>query len=137
MAAAQRGRKSIDGYIAASAPEVRATLKQLRATIRRAAPGASEMISYRMPAFELHGMLIYFAAFKGHIGIFPPLRGNASLQAAVAKYAGPKGNLKFPLDRPMPYALIGRIVRFRVKQNTARANAKKRGAPAAGNRSRR
>ena len=81
------------------------------------------MIGYRMPAFAQHGMLIYFAAFKSHIGIYPPIRGDARLKAAAAPYAGPKGNLKFPLDRPIPYALIARIVKFRVKQNTARAGA--------------
>jgi uncharacterized protein YdhG (YjbR/CyaY superfamily) len=123
--AARREPRSIDQYIAGSAPEVRATLEKLRATIRRAAPGAKEVISYKIPAFALHGILIYFAAFKGHIGIYPPIKGNAKLEAAVAKYAGPKGNLKFSLDRPMPYALIARIVRFRVKQSTARASAKK------------
>ena len=77
-----------------------------------------------MPAFKLHGILIYFAAFKNHIGIFPPIRGDAKLEAAVAKYAGPKGNLKFPLDQPFPYALARRIVKFRVKQNLAKARKK-------------
>ena len=77
-----------------------------------------------MPAFKLHGILIYFAAFKNHIGIFPPIRGDAKLEAAVAKYAGPKGNLKFPLDQPFPYSLAGRIVKFRVKQNLAKARKK-------------
>jgi uncharacterized protein YdhG (YjbR/CyaY superfamily) len=98
----------------------------LRSTIRRAAPGdAEQLISYRIPAFKLHGMLVYFAAFKNHIGLFPPIRGDAKLQAAVAKYAGPKGNLKFPLDEPMPYALISRIVKLRVQQNLSKARAKK------------
>jgi uncharacterized protein YdhG (YjbR/CyaY superfamily) len=72
-----------------------------------------------MPAFALHGILVYFAAFKNHIGVFPPLRGDAKLQAAASKYAGPKGNLKFPLDQPIPYALIARIVKSRAKQNLA------------------
>jgi uncharacterized protein YdhG (YjbR/CyaY superfamily) len=125
MAAARRELKSIDQYIAGFAPEVRATLEQLRATIRRAAPAAKEVISYRMPAFALHGILIYFAAFKSHVGIYPPIKGHAKLEAAVAKYAGPKGNLKFPLDQPMPYVLIARIVKFRVKQNVAKASAKR------------
>ncbi len=81
-------------------------------------------MSYRMPAFALHGILIYFAAFKTHIGIFPPVRGDAKLKAAVARYAGPKGNLKFPLDEPIPYALVARIVKARVKQNLAKARQK-------------
>jgi uncharacterized protein YdhG (YjbR/CyaY superfamily) len=82
---------------------------------------AEEILSYQLPAFRLHGILIYFAAFRNHIGVFPPIRGDAKLEAAVAKYAGPKGNLKFPLDAPIPYALVARIVKFRVKQNLAKA----------------
>jgi uncharacterized protein YdhG (YjbR/CyaY superfamily) len=99
-------------------------LIRIRKAIRVAAPGAQEVISYRMPAFKLHGILIYFAAFKTHIGLFPPVSGDAGLVKAVAKYAGPKGNLKFPLDQPIPYALITRIARVRVKQDRARAAAK-------------
>jgi uncharacterized protein YdhG (YjbR/CyaY superfamily) len=112
---------TIDEYIAQAAPEVRDILRQVRATIRAAAPEATEVISYRMPAFKGHGMLVYFAAFKKHIGLFPPVQGNDALVKAVAKYAGPKGNLQFPLDAPMPYALIARIVKHRVKQDKAHA----------------
>jgi uncharacterized protein YdhG (YjbR/CyaY superfamily) len=102
-------------------------LRKLRTTIRRAAsPDAQEMISYRMPAFARHGMLVYFAAFKNHIGLYPPVRGNAKLEAAVAKYAGPKGNLQFPLDQPIPYTLIARIVRLRVKQNLEKSRKKRK-----------
>ena len=125
MAAARRKLGSIDQYIAASAPEVRAILRKLRSTIKRAAPPkTTELISYRIPAFRLHGILVYFAAFKTHIGMFPPVKGDAKLQAAVAKYAGPKGNLKFPLDAPIPYALVVSIVKFRVKQDLAKARKK-------------
>lgn len=74
-----------------------------------------------MPAFALNGILVYFAAFKNHIGMFPPIRGDAKLEAELAKYAGPKGNLKFPLDEPIPDALVARIVKFRVRQNLAKA----------------
>jgi uncharacterized protein YdhG (YjbR/CyaY superfamily) len=117
--------ESIDQYIAMCSPEVRPVLSKLRSTIKRAAPPETEeTISYRMPAFMLHGILIYFAAFKNHIGMFPPIRGDAKLKAAVAKYAGPKGNLKFPLDQPFPYALVTNIVKFRVKQNLAKARKK-------------
>jgi uncharacterized protein YdhG (YjbR/CyaY superfamily) len=126
MAAARARVKSIDEYIAACSPAVQATLKKLRATIRRAAsPDVNETISYGIPAFTRHGILVYFAAFKNHIGLYPPVRGNAKLQAALAPYAGPKGNLKFPLDRPIPYALIARIVKFRVKQNLEKSKRKK------------
>jgi uncharacterized protein YdhG (YjbR/CyaY superfamily) len=116
--------KSIDQYIQACSPAVRPALQKIRATIRRAAPRAVEAISYRIPAFMLEGVLVYFAAFKNHIGLYPPLRGDAKLQADTARYAGPKGNLRFPLDEPIPYALIARIVKARVKQNLAKAAAK-------------
>jgi uncharacterized protein YdhG (YjbR/CyaY superfamily) len=122
MAAARGRPESIDQYIAVRPPEVRVILRKLRSTIKRAAPPETEEImSYRIPAFRLHGILVYFAAFKNHIGVFPPIRGNTRLEAAAAKYAGPKGNLKFPLGEPIPYALVARIVKFRVKQNLARA----------------
>lgn len=93
---------SIDAYVAAAPAAVRPMLKEIRRTIRTAAPGAEEIISYRMPAFRQHGMLVYFAAFKKHIELFPPVSGGARLEKAVAPYAGPKGNLRFPLDRPIP-----------------------------------
>jgi uncharacterized protein YdhG (YjbR/CyaY superfamily) len=117
---------SIGEYIAASPSEVQPILKQLRRTIASAAPGAEELISYRMPAFRLHGILVYFAAFKSHIGLYPPVSGDAKLESALARYAGPKGNLKFPLDKPIPYALIKRVVLLRVKQESARAAARTR-----------
>jgi uncharacterized protein YdhG (YjbR/CyaY superfamily) len=140
MSAARASHKSIDRYIAKASPEVRAVLRKLRSTIKRAAPPETEeLISYRMPAFALHGILVYFAAFKNHIGIFPPLKGDAKLQAAASKYAGPKGNLKFPLDKPIPYALVARIVKSRVRQNRAKAaktgGARKRSKPSAPSRS--
>jgi uncharacterized protein YdhG (YjbR/CyaY superfamily) len=125
VAVARAKPQSIDQYIAVCPREARATLRKLRSTIKRASPPeAEEIISYRMPAFKLRGILVYFAAFKNHIGIFPPIRGDAKLEAAVAKYAGPKGNLKFPLDQPFPHALVARIVKFRVKQNLAKARKK-------------
>ena len=120
---------NIDEYIAAAPPAVRPILKEIRRVIRAAAPEAEELISYRMPAFRQHGILIYFAAFKSHIGVFPPVSGDAKLQKALEPYAGPKGNLKFPLDRSIPYALIRRIVQFKVKQNLARASAKPSNRP--------
>jgi uncharacterized protein YdhG (YjbR/CyaY superfamily) len=118
---------SIDEYIAASAPKVQQVLRKIRRTIGAAAPDAEEVISYRMPAFRQHGILVYFAAFKHHIGLFPPVSGDAMLEKAIAPYAGPKGNLKFPLDQPIPYALIKRIVLLRVRQDRARvAGARRR-----------
>src|SRR5579884_2428375 len=101
---------TIDDYINAAEPRVRPILNQIRQTIRAAAPEATEVISYRMPAFKLQGILVYFAAFKNHIGLFPPVPDDPKLQNAAAPYAGEKGNLRFPLDEPIPYDLIKRIV---------------------------
>lgn len=115
-----RAPTSIDEYIAAFPRDVQAILRNIRATVAAAAPDAEETISYRMPAFAQHGILIYFAAFKNHIGVFPPVSGDPSLEKALAKYAGPKGNLKFPLSKPTPYGLIRRIVRLRLKKNLAK-----------------
>ncbi len=118
--------ENIDEYIASFSPEVQAILERIRSTIRQAAPEAQETISYSMPAFRLNGILVYFAAFKKHIGLYPPVRGDARLEKSISTYAGVKGNLQFPLDRPIPYGLIERIVKFRVKQNMSKARAKDR-----------
>ena len=107
----------VDDYIARFDPPIQAILKQIRATVRQAAPQATEVISYGMPALKLHGMLIYFAAFQHHIGFYPPVRGDARLEQAASPFAGPKGNLKFPLNQPMPYALMGELTQLRVQQN--------------------
>jgi uncharacterized protein YdhG (YjbR/CyaY superfamily) len=123
MAKAQKP-KDIDGYISQFPAEVRAILEKVRTTIKSATPEAKETISYLMPAFKLHGILVYFAAWKNHIGLYPPISGDKTLENAVAKYAGPKGNLQFSLDEPIPYDLIERIVKLRVKQDLAKAAAK-------------
>jgi uncharacterized protein YdhG (YjbR/CyaY superfamily) len=116
---------TVDGYIAQFPGDVRAVLEDVRATIRRAAPDAEEVISYQMPAFRQHGILVYFAAWKAHVGLYPPISGDPAIEKAVAQYAGPKGNLQFPLNEPMPLALIERVVRLRVKQDTATVAAKR------------
>lgn len=126
MATPRSVAANIDEYIAAFPPEVRAVLEQVRRTVRDAAPDAKETISYRIPAFRQNGMLVYFAAFRHHIGFYPPVRGDAALVKAVAPYAGEKGNLRFPLDQPVPYDLIGRITRLRVAQDKANVAAKTR-----------
>ena len=118
--------KDIDEYIARFPTDVQAILEKVRATIRMAAPEAKETISYQMPAFKQHGILVYFAGWKNHIGLYPPVSGDKALEKAVARYAGPKGNLQFPLDEPIPYDLIERIVRLRVKQDAAKAAAKRK-----------
>ncbi|MBX9581474.1 MAG: DUF1801 domain-containing protein [Gemmataceae bacterium] len=116
---------TIDGYRSQFPGDVRAVLQDVRATIRRAAPDAEEVIGYQMPAFRQHGILVYFAAWKSHVGLYPPISGDPAIEKAVARYAGPKGNLQFPLAEPMPLALIERVVRLRVKQDTAKATAKR------------
>ena len=118
--------ENIDEYIATFPPEIRAILEKIRLTIRTAAPDAEEAISYRMPTFEQNGVLVHFAAFKNHIGLYPPIRGDAGLEEAISPYAGEKGNLRFPLDQPIPYDLIERIVKFRVKLNLAKAASKRK-----------
>jgi uncharacterized protein YdhG (YjbR/CyaY superfamily) len=112
---------TIDQYIAISSRRVQPILRRIRNTVRRAVPAAEETISYRMPAFRLHGIVLYFAAFKHHIGVFPPVRGDAALMRDLSPYAGAKGNLRFPLDRPMPYGLIFKIAQLRARQNTKKA----------------
>jgi len=113
--------KNIDEYIASFSPEVQAILERIRLTIRNAAPDAQETISYKIPTFRLNGALVYFAAFKKHIGFYPPVRGDAKLVKAISTYAGEKGNLQFPLDQPIPYGLIEKIVKLRAKQNLSKA----------------
>ena len=115
--------QNIDEYIASFSPEVQPILERIRLTIRQAAPDAQEVISYKMPAFKCEGILVYFAAFKNHIGLYPPVRGDAKLEKATSIYAGEKGNLRFPLDQPIPYGLIEKIVKLRVKQNMAKARS--------------
>jgi uncharacterized protein YdhG (YjbR/CyaY superfamily) len=107
-------------------PDVQTILEKIRLTIKEAAPQAQETISYRIPAFTLDGTLVYFAAFKKHIGFYPPVRGDARLEKSISRYAGPKGNLQFPLDQPIPYGLIERIVKLRVKQNLSKARASRK-----------
>jgi uncharacterized protein YdhG (YjbR/CyaY superfamily) len=121
MPAGRATPRSIDEYIASFSPEVQAILKKIRLTIRNAAPDARETISYKIPAFTLNGVVVYFAAFKKHIGLYPPVSGDARLEKAISTYAGEKGNLRFPLDQPIPYGLIERIVKLRVKQNLSKA----------------
>jgi uncharacterized protein YdhG (YjbR/CyaY superfamily) len=116
---------TVDDYIAEFPPDVRSILRKIRATIRKAAPGAQERISYRMPSFTLDGNLLYYAAFKEHIGLYPPVK-DAKLRKQTSKYANEKGNLKFPLDEPIPYALIEMIAKARVRENREIADARKR-----------
>jgi uncharacterized protein YdhG (YjbR/CyaY superfamily) len=117
---------TIDEYILQFPPEVRKILKKLRTVIKKAAPEAEEKISYQMPAFALHGNLVYFAAFKNHIGFYPTSGGIETFRDELSAYVGGKGSARFPLGEPLPYGLVERIVRFRVAENVGR----RRGKPA-------
>jgi len=112
--------KTIEEYIGKFPPKERAILRSVRRTIRSAAPGAEERISYGIPAFWQNGILVYFGGFKHHVGLYPPIRGDARLDKSLERYRGPKGNLQFPLDEPMPHRLISRIVKLRVKQTISK-----------------
>jgi uncharacterized protein YdhG (YjbR/CyaY superfamily) len=116
----------VDAYIARFPPAVRARLSKIRRVVHAAVPQASEGMSYRIPAYRQHNIIVYFAGFKRHIGLFPPVRGDAALEKAVARYAGPKGNLRFPHDAPLPLPLIARIARQQAKADAARTAARKK-----------
>ncbi|MGH8491111.1 MAG: iron chaperone [Gammaproteobacteria bacterium] len=100
---------SIDGYIASASPDVRDILEEIRRIVKAEVPEAVETISYQLPAFKLDRVFIYFAAFKKHIGVYPPVKGDRNLQRTLLPYRGEKGNLKFPLEQPIPFKLIGSV----------------------------
>lgn len=129
MATSPATPKNVDEYIAAFSLDVQTILERIRLTIRNVAPDARETISYRIPTFTQHCVLVHFAAFRNHIGFYPPVSGDARLEKAISPYAGEKGNLRFPLNQPIPYDLIARIVKLRVKQNLAKAAAKSGKSP--------
>lgn len=110
----------IDEYIAGFPPEVQHLLEQLRATIRSAAPDAVEVISYGMPGFKWNGMLVWFAAYRNHIGFYPKKSGITAFQEQLSAYKGAKGSVQFPLDRPLPLELIEQIIHFRLLENAQR-----------------
>jgi uncharacterized protein YdhG (YjbR/CyaY superfamily) len=107
---------SIDEYIASQSPEAQNILRKIRETVKKAAPEAEEAISYSMPAFKLGGILVYFAAFKNHIGFFPTARGIANFAPELSGFQTSKGTIRFPLNKPVPYDLIFRITQFRVNE---------------------
>jgi len=115
---------TVDEYIAAFPKETQKILKEIRATIKAAAPNAEEKISYQMPTFFLNGNLIHFAAYKNHIGLYPTPNGIESFKKELSKYKGAKGSVRLPIDEPMPLKLITRIVKFRVAENLKKAKAK-------------
>ena len=119
--------ESIDQYIAGYPPNVQKRLQQIRKAVIAAAPAAQEKISYRIPAFMLHGQLVYFAAYKEHIGVYPrPKVADKKLAKELSRYTAGKGTFQFPLDEPLPIKLIGKIVRLRIQENLARAAARQK-----------
>ena len=117
--------RNIDEYIAGLPPDVQDILQKVRLTIQRAAPEAQEAISYQMPTFKLEGNLVHFAAFKNHIGLYPTPSGTERFNQELSPYETGKGSIRFPLDQPIPYGLITKIVQFRVKENLEKAKAKR------------
>jgi uncharacterized protein YdhG (YjbR/CyaY superfamily) len=109
--------KSVDEYIAKQPIEVRKKLEKLRQAIKKAAPKAEEAISYMMPAYKFYGVLVYFGAYKNHIGFYPTGRGISAFQKELSAYEGSKGTVRFPIDKPLPLGLIGKMVKYRVKEN--------------------
>jgi uncharacterized protein YdhG (YjbR/CyaY superfamily) len=109
--------ETIDEYIAMFPCDVQAILEELRQTIRDSAPDAEEVISYQMPAFRLNGILVFFAAFKSHIGFYPTSSGVSVFRKELSSYEVSKGTIRFPIDEPLPFDLIKKIVRYRVKEN--------------------
>lgn len=116
--------ETVDAYIAGFPQDVQKVLKKVRAAIRKAAPKAAESISYRIPAYAQDGVLIYFAGFKAHVGVYPRAQGPAALLKKTAPYESGAGTYKFPLDAPIPYTLITEIAKARLKENQARVTAK-------------
>ena len=115
---------TVDEYITGFPEETQAILEQVRATVKKAAPGAKEVISYSMPALRLNGILVYYAAYKNHIGFYPTATGIEEFKKELSVYKGAKGSVQFPIDQPMPLALITKIVKFRVKEDKEQAAAK-------------
>jgi uncharacterized protein YdhG (YjbR/CyaY superfamily) len=115
---------TIDEYVAGLPEETRTILQKLRTTIAKSAPDAEESINYGIPTFKLNGNLVHFAAFKNHIGFYPAPSGIEAFKKELSVYEGAKGSIKFPLDKPLPYDLISKIVKFRVKENLEKAKTK-------------
>jgi uncharacterized protein YdhG (YjbR/CyaY superfamily) len=121
---AKKPVRDIDEYIAAFPKDVQTVLKKIRLTIRKAAPQAKEKIGYGIPTFTLNGNLVHFAAYKNHIGFYPAPMGIAQFKKELAVYGSGKGSVRFPLDKSIPYGLITKIVKFRVKKNLEKTKKK-------------
>ncbi len=122
--ATMKSYATVDEYIALAEPKVKKALKAIRKTIKEAAPKAEEVISYQIPGYKYHGMLVFFAGWKNHISFYPAPWGAEALKKEMSAYEGSKGTIKFSLDKPMPLTLIKKMVRYRMKENEARAALK-------------
>jgi uncharacterized protein YdhG (YjbR/CyaY superfamily) len=116
---------TVDEYIASYPAAVKKLLKEVRKTIKAAAPDAEEVLSYHMPAYKYHGMLVYFAAHTNHIGLYPFRTAIAAFKKELSVYEGAAGTVRFYLDQPLPLTLISKIIKFRVKENLEKARVKK------------
>jgi len=117
--------ETVDQYIAAFPAYVKKRMQQLRKTIKAAAPKADEVISYQMPGYKYFGMLVYFAAYKNHIGFYPGAGGVLEFYKELSSFKSAKGSVQFPHDRPIPFEIISKIVKFRAKQNEEKFSLKK------------
>src|SRR6516165_9954191 len=108
--------KSVDEYLSAFPAGTKAVLQEMRSTIKKAAPQAEEVISYNMPAYKLNGILVYFAGYANHIGFYPTASGMEAFKQEFSGYKNSKGAVQFPIDRPLPLALITKVVKFRISQ---------------------
>jgi len=115
---------TVDDYFSTQPPRAKAMLQELRRTIRRAAPQAEELISYNMPAFKLRGMLVWYAAYKEHIGFYPRPSAIEAFKKELSVYKGAKGTIQFPIDKPLPLNLVIKIVKYRLKENLERTEVK-------------
>lgn len=116
--------ESVNQYFSVFPAKTKARLKEMKTIIQEAAPGAEEVISYNMPAFKQHGVLVYYAAYEKHLGFYPTGSGIAAFQKEISSYKNSKGAVQFPLDEPLPKALITKMVKFRVKEDKEKANEK-------------
>jgi len=121
----RRHFQTIDEYINTFPKEVQDILEKLRQTIQKAAPEATEAISYGIPTFQLHGNLVHFAAYRNHIGFYPASGAIEAFRKELSRYKGSKGTVQFPINQPLPLGLIKTMVKYRVKENEKRKKVKK------------
>ena len=124
MSKAKQNYQTIDAYIKTFPEDIQEVLQTIRQTIKKAAPESEELISYKMPAFKQHGILVYFAAFKNYIGFFPTASGVKEFENELSEYQISKGTIKFPLDKKIPLGLISKITKFRAKEELERSMGK-------------